>query len=101
MKNWKWFVYIVECLDGFYYTGMTWNINIRMDQHLKGLGSKFTKNHGFKALRYVEEFDDLLQAKERERQLKDFSRKKKQLLFNCNITPTEIVLASAGTVTIQ
>lgn len=80
-KVWKWYVYIIECLDGFYYTGITWDIDQRMEQHKSGKGSKFTNNHGFKKLRYVEEFNDLIQAREREHQLKDFSRKKKELLF--------------------
>jgi predicted GIY-YIG superfamily endonuclease len=81
MSQWKWFVYIVECLDGLYYTGMTWNIEERMEQHKSGKGSRFTGKHGFKRLCYVEEFKDILQAREREKQLKDFSRKKKELLF--------------------
>ena len=80
-KRWKWYVYILECLDGFYYTGITWNLDLRMEQHKSGIGSNFTKKHGFKKLRYFEEFFDLIQAREREKQLKDFSRKKKEALF--------------------
>jgi putative endonuclease len=81
MQPWKWYVYIVECQDGLYYTGMTWNIPVRMGQHASGLGSKFTSKHGFKRLCYYEEFTDLNLARERERQLKDFSRKKKEALW--------------------
>ena len=47
-KQWKWYVYIVECLDGLYYTGITWDLNERMQQHASGKGSKFTGKHGFK-----------------------------------------------------
>ncbi|MBP6882071.1 MAG: GIY-YIG nuclease family protein [Candidatus Levybacteria bacterium] len=82
MKQWKWFVYILECKDGLYYTGITWNVAIRMEQHASGKGSAFTSRHGFKKLRHVEEFSNLAQARERETQLKDFSRKKKEALFN-------------------
>ncbi len=81
-KQWKWFVYILECNDGLYYTGMTWNMEKRIEQHKSSKGSKFTSKHGFKKLKYVEEFSDLVQAREREVQLKDFSRKKKEALFN-------------------
>jgi len=81
-RQWKWYVYILECLDGFYYTGITWNIEERMDQHRSGLGSRFTGKHGFKGLKYTEEFEDLIQAREREHQLKDFSRKKKEALWS-------------------
>lgn len=78
---WKWYVYIVECIDGLYYTGLTWNIEERMDQHKSGKGSKFTGRHGFKQLVYIEEYIDLIEARNREKQLKDFSRKKKEALF--------------------
>jgi putative endonuclease len=80
-RTWKWYVYVIECSDGLYYTGMTWNIEQRLEQHRLGQGSKFTARHGFKALVYVEEFDDIYEARMREVQVKDFSRKKKELLF--------------------
>ncbi len=82
MKQWKWYVYIVECSDGFYYTGLTWNLDERMEQHKSGKGSKFTGKHGFKQLVYFEELHDLIEARNREHQVKDFSRKKKEALFN-------------------
>lgn len=81
MKSWKWYVYIIECLDGLYYTGITYNLEKRMDQHQSGKGSAFTARHGFKCLRYYEEFNNLIEAREREHQLKDFSRKKKEALW--------------------
>ncbi|MBI4991055.1 GIY-YIG nuclease family protein [Candidatus Gottesmanbacteria bacterium] len=81
MNTWKWYVYIIECSDGLYYTGLTWNFEKRMQQHASGKGSRFTAKHGFKKLCYVEQFSDLTQARIREKQLKDFSRKKKELLF--------------------
>lgn len=63
-KQWTWYVYIIECLDGYYYTGVTWNIEIRIEQHRTGKGSKFTAKHGFKMLRYYEEFTNLLEARQ-------------------------------------
>jgi len=68
-------------MDGLYYTGMTWNIDNRLEQHSLGLGSRFTSKHGFKQIRYVEELSDITSAREREVQLKDFSRKKKEALW--------------------
>jgi len=81
IKKWKWYVYILECQDGLYYTGITWNFDKRIEQHASGKGSKFTAKHGFKRVCYVEEFTDFTTARERERQLKDFSRQKKEALF--------------------
>ncbi len=81
MNKWKWYVYIIECIDGLYYTGITYNLEKRLEQHKSGMGSKFTSRHGFKELKYSEEFDDIFAAREREHQLKDFSRKKKEALW--------------------
>lgn len=82
MTKWKWYVYIIKCLDRTYYTGVTWNISNRMDQHISGLGSKYTMKHGFKELVYYEEHDDLETARLREKQIKDWSQEKKKKLIN-------------------
>ena len=81
MNKWHWYVYIIECKDGFYYTGTTFDVDKRMEQHLSGKGSKFTAKHGFKELKYIEEFENIIEARQRETQLKDFSRKKKEALW--------------------
>jgi tRNA/rRNA methyltransferase len=81
MKRWRWFVYIIECLDGLHYTGMTYDLDKRLEQHRIGKGCNFTAKHGFKTLKYFEEFTDLNEARNRENQLKDFSRKKKEALW--------------------
>lgn len=80
--DWTWFVYIVECLDHTYYTGMTWNISEREFQHRVGKGSKYTIEHGFKELVYFEEHDNLESARLRERQIKKWSQKKKEKLIS-------------------
>lgn len=80
-RKWHWFVYIIECQDGFYYTGLTWNLENRMEQHRIGKGAKFTTRHGFKELKYFEEFDDIVVARNRERQVKDYNRLKKESLW--------------------
>lgn len=82
MKNWKWFVYIIECKDGTYYTGMTWKPEIRFEQHLSGFGGKYTQQRGVKNLSYIEEHSDFETARKRERQIKDWSQKKKQKLIS-------------------
>ena len=75
--QWKWYVYIIECLDKTFYTGMTWNPDSRWTQHLSKMGSKYTAKHGAKKLVYMEEHNDFDTAKRRERQIKDWSQKKK------------------------
>jgi predicted GIY-YIG superfamily endonuclease len=81
MSDWRWYVYIIKCGDGTYYTGMTWDPAVRYEQHLSGLGSKYTGKRGVKRLAYIEEHDDFWTAKYRERQIKDWSRKKKERLI--------------------
>ena len=39
-----WFVYILECQDGSFYTGITNNISKRMKVHNKGNGSKYVRS---------------------------------------------------------
>jgi putative endonuclease len=80
MAKWSWYVYIIECLDNTYYTGLTWSVSSRFEQHVSGLGSKYTSKHGVKKLIYAEEHDDLSVARARERQIKDWNRFKKDML---------------------
>lgn len=78
----EWYVYILELKNGLYYTGMTWKPDLRFDQHLAGLGSKYTAKYGVRKLVYLEEHEDFELARKREVQIKDFSRKKKRELIN-------------------
>lgn len=75
-------MYILELKNGLYYTGLTWNPANRFDQHLSGLGSKFTSRYGVRSLVYLEEHTDLEAARLREIQIKDFSRIKKKALID-------------------
>jgi putative endonuclease len=79
--KWKWYVYILQCKDGSYYTGCTWNCSNRLEQHLSGIGGKYTSEHGVEKLVYQEEFDNLDQAKQRETQIKDWNKYKKEKLI--------------------
>jgi len=82
MKEWKWYVYILECLDNTYYTGMTWKPEVRYEQHLSSFGGKYTKIHGVKRIAYLEEHTNLELARQRERQIKDWSQAKKKKLID-------------------
>jgi len=79
--NWKWYIYILLCLDTSYYTGMTWQPDTRWTQHLSGLGSKYTKNHPPLKVAYLEEFDNFEEARLREKQIKGWTRVKKEKLI--------------------
>ena len=80
-KSWRWYVYILELKNGYYYTGMTWSADTRYEQHLSGQGSKYTAKYGVKQLVYAEIHDNLETARMREIQIKNFSQKKKRQLI--------------------
>jgi len=81
-QSWKWYVYIIRCFDNTYYTGCTWSVPNRWEQHLSGLGSKYTGQRGAKQLVYYEEHSDLETARGREKQIKNWSQKKKEKLIS-------------------
>ena len=78
---WKWYVYIIECEDGTYYTGMTWDLAERWEQHLAGSGARYIREHRPKKVVYSEVFENFEQARCREIQIKDWSQAKKRKLI--------------------
>ena len=80
-KKWKWYIYILLCKDSSYYTGKTWKPELRYDQHLSGLGGRYTAEHGVEKLVYLEEHDDYQTASKREKQIQGWTRQKKEKLI--------------------
>mgnify|MGYP000005529005 CR=1 FL=1 len=39
-----WWVYVLECRDGSYYTGITNDLDRRLEMHNKGRGAKYTRS---------------------------------------------------------
>lgn len=81
MSRWRWYIYIIECEDGSYYTGLTWQVDNRWQQHLSRLGAAYTARHKPKQLVYVEEYENLEEARLREKQIKGWTRAKKEKLI--------------------
>ena len=77
-KREKWFVYIVECGDGSYYTGMTLDVERRVEQHRTGKGAAYTKMKGVRGLVYTEKMKDRVTAMKRELAIKGMPREKKK-----------------------
>ena len=76
------YTYILECLDGSFYTGSTWNLDKRLFDHISGKGSKYTSSRLPVKLVYSEEYTRIDEAYQREKQIQGWSRKKKQALIN-------------------
>jgi putative endonuclease len=79
------YVYILKCGNGQYYTGSTKNLELRVHQHSNGQGANFTRKHQPVKLVYAEEFDRVDQAFMREKQIQNWSRRKKEALMDRNI----------------
>ena len=74
-------VYILRCSDGSYYTGHTDNLDRRIAEHQSGTIPGYTHDRRPVELMFAETFPERIDALERERQVKDWSRKKKEALF--------------------
>lgn len=89
----QYFVYIIQCIDGSFYIGITTDLMRRIKEHngiISG-GAKYTRQKGPVALRYVEEKLSRSEALKREYALKKYSRKEKEALcnrFSCLFQPT-------------
>ncbi|MHB8743808.1 MAG: GIY-YIG nuclease family protein [Sulfuricaulis sp.] len=74
----SWFVYIMECNDGSFYTGITNNIERRQQQHNDGTASRYTRSRRPVTLRYQEVCESRSHALIRECSLRLLSRKQKE-----------------------
>lgn|SRR5690554_1162267 len=77
------YVYILKCSDNSYYTGVTNNIERRLLEHTSGFNVDcYTYNRRPLELVFVTEFNDINQAIAFEKQVKGWSRKKKEAIIN-------------------
>jgi putative endonuclease len=73
-----WYVYVVECLgDGTLYTGITTDINKRIETHNKGKGAKYTRGRKPIVLLVSFEFESKSLALKEEYRIKQLTRKEK------------------------
>lgn len=83
MKHHCYFVYILKCNDNTYYTGVTNNIERRVAAHQEGTDKKsYTYKRRPIQLVFYEEFSSIDFAIEKEKQIKKWSKKKKEALIN-------------------
>ena len=82
------FVYILSNWnDSVVYIGVTSNLPKRLYEHRNGLADGFTKKYNVHKLVYFEQTSDVYSAISREKQLKNWSRAKKNLLIE-HLNPT-------------
>lgn len=71
------YVYILQCKGGTFYTGYTRNLSTRMNQHMNGKGARYTKMHKPEKIAYTEEFTSRARAMRREKGIKRLNHRQK------------------------
>ena len=76
-----WYVYILRCGDGSLYTGISPDVEARLQAHHAGKGARYTRGRGPFELVYLEPAGSQAEATRRERAIKKLTRDKKQDLI--------------------
>jgi putative endonuclease len=84
-----WYVYILECGDGTLYTGITDDLQRRLEAHRSGKGAKYTRGRGPLVLRHQEQWESRSLALRRELAIKKLSKTQKwKLIMGSEQKPT-------------
>lgn len=84
-----WYLYILRCRDGSLYTGITTDVEKRLEAHRCGKGAKYTRGRGPLELVYREECGDHSAALKREIEIKKLEKMQKLLLISQYQQPKE------------
>jgi putative endonuclease len=79
------YVYILICKDGAFYTGYTRNVEARMKLHKLGRGAKYVRTHTPEKVIYLEKFETRSDAMKREREIKRLTHAQKLRLVSSRI----------------
>ena len=80
MNSWK--LYILRCGDGTLYTGITTDVEKRLEAHRTGKGAKYTRGRSPLELVYREDCGDHSTALKREIEIKKLTREEKEQLIS-------------------
>ena len=90
-------VYILECSDKTYYTGVTSNLEKRIVEHELGVYDGYPCSRRPVKLLWSEIFPSMSQAIAFEKQVKAWSRKKKEALMRGDFTAVSVLARSTKT----
>ena len=76
-----WYLYILRCSDGTLYTGITTDVEVRLEAHRSGKGAKYTRGRGPLELVYREQCEDHSHALKRELAVKSMTKEEKKKLI--------------------
>lgn len=77
----NWYLYILRCGDGTLYTGITTDVEKRLETHRSGKGAKYTRGRCPLELVYRENCGSHSDALKREAAIKKLSREQKEILI--------------------
>ena len=77
----NWYLYILRCKDDTLYTGITTDVEKRLEAHRTGKGAKYTRGRAPLELVYRESCGSQSDALKREHQVKMLTREEKQNLI--------------------
>jgi putative endonuclease len=86
-----WYVYILRCADQSYYVGTTQDLAQRLKAHNEGRAAMYTSRRRPVELIYSEEHNNIEAARERELQIKRWSRAKKEALIRGDLTTVKVL----------
>lgn len=75
-----WFLYILQCSDGSFYTGIAKDLQRRFQKHNEGKGARYTRTRRPLTLLYQENCKGRAEALIRECAVKALSRRQKESL---------------------
>jgi putative endonuclease len=79
----KWFLYILQCSDGTYYTGVTTDMRRRLHEHNNSnRGAKYTRTRRPVKLIYFSEHENRSSAQKAEYRFKKLTRTQKKGVIN-------------------
>jgi len=76
-----WFIYLLRLRDNSIYTGITKDIERRLEQHRNGSGSKYVRSRLPCQLVYKEQVGNKSKALKREAEIKGWSKERKEELI--------------------
>ena len=82
-----WNIYILQCGDGTFYTGITEDLKKRIGKHNTGKGARYTRSRRPVTLVYFEECASNLDAIKREIDIKKLGHINKKLLIKRWVLP--------------
>ncbi len=91
VRRGRFFVYILECSDGTYYTGFTPDLPRRISLHNSGKGAKYTRNRRPVRLVWKKRHRYFKHAVAMEYRIKELTRPQKKLLVR-----KKLIMSNSG-----